>query len=225
MAREIILLAIGALFGLGATVAGVAAPVLYPNVPQWIWHGAFWGGIALMALMAFDAACLLLWHPRLTTIVFLNFGLGFLALAGIAETSPIQKPASASRIQTVRQAFSSTQSLKTLPTFLGGNETLRLDNAAVLHLSAPYSDTSVTLILDDTPIRFPDQDKDGLSVRDAYFSTHDKKNEILFDVGENKRHEIVVGDRTFIVALLEIRQLATPNVAKPREYVFGISEK
>jgi hypothetical protein len=88
MLRDIILLSIGALFGLGATMAGVAAPGYFPNTPQWVWHWSFWGGIALMALMVVDAACAVIWQPRLLTGVCINIGLVFVACAIIAEYSP-----------------------------------------------------------------------------------------------------------------------------------------
>ena len=47
--------AIGAVFGLGATMAAVAAPSHFPNTQPWVWHWLFWGGVAFMTLMASDA--------------------------------------------------------------------------------------------------------------------------------------------------------------------------
>jgi hypothetical protein len=88
MLRDIVILAIGAFFGLGATVAGVAAPGLFPNTPSWIWYWAFWGGICLMSIMAIDAVWLLSWHLRPVSAVIVNIGLALLAWAAIAQFSP-----------------------------------------------------------------------------------------------------------------------------------------
>lgn len=87
MLREITLLALGAIFGLGATMAGAVAPA-YFNLSSWAVHWLFWGGIALMTVMAIDTACLLLWRPQLMTALFSNVGLLFLAAAVISQLSP-----------------------------------------------------------------------------------------------------------------------------------------
>ena len=87
MLREIILLALGAVFGLGATMTGAVAPA-YLNLSSWALHWLFWGGIALMAAMAIDAACLLLWRPQLMTALYFNIGLLFLAAAAVNQLSP-----------------------------------------------------------------------------------------------------------------------------------------
>jgi hypothetical protein len=49
--------------------------------------------------------------------------------------------------------------------------------------------------------------------------------QFVFDRGTNKRHEITVEDRTFIVTLQDIIPRQINGVANPLEYVFGISEK
>jgi hypothetical protein len=87
MLREIIFLALGALFGLGATMAGAVAPT-YLNLSSWGEHWLFWGGIALMTVMAIDAASLLLWQPQLMTALLFTTGLLFLAAAAITHLSP-----------------------------------------------------------------------------------------------------------------------------------------
>lgn len=89
MFREIILLAIGAAFGLGATMSALAAPAHFPNAPPWVWHFLFWLGVALMALMVCDAICLIFWRPRLPTAILANAGLLLLAGAVIAEMAPV----------------------------------------------------------------------------------------------------------------------------------------
>jgi hypothetical protein len=89
MLREIILLVIGALFGLGATMAALAAPAHYTNIPPSIWHWLFWCGMALMALMLVDAGCLVFWRPRFSTGILLNIGLASLAAAATAQYAPV----------------------------------------------------------------------------------------------------------------------------------------
>ena len=92
MLREIVLLALGAIFGLGATMTAAVAPTYLPNMPPWAVHWLFWGGIALMAIMTVDAGCLILWRPRSMTALFLDLGLFFLAAAAISQFSPIPSP-------------------------------------------------------------------------------------------------------------------------------------
>jgi hypothetical protein len=88
MFREIVLLGLGAIFGLGATMAALAAPAHYTNIPPWVWHWLFWSGIALMVLMVVDAACLVSWRPHLSTGILLNIGLAFVAAAVISQYAP-----------------------------------------------------------------------------------------------------------------------------------------
>jgi hypothetical protein len=85
--RDFIVLAIGALFGLGATVTAAVAPS-YVNLPAWAVHWLFWSGIALMALTAVDAPLVLLWRPQLTAALCFNGGLLLVAAAAISQTSP-----------------------------------------------------------------------------------------------------------------------------------------
>jgi hypothetical protein len=87
MPREIVLLALGALFGLGATMTATVAPA-YLNLSTGVAYWLFWGGIALMALIAIDASCLPLWRPRLMSALLFNVGFLFLAAAAISQLSP-----------------------------------------------------------------------------------------------------------------------------------------
>jgi hypothetical protein len=130
-----------------------------------------------------------------------------------------------STTQTVRQAFSETQSIKALPPFLGGNMNLRLDNVAILRLHVPYSMKSVTLVLDVVPMDMSINVSPGISLDGAQGYFHGPSSEYLFDVDQNKRREITVASRTFVVTLLEVRRLSMAGVANPIEYIFGISEK
>jgi hypothetical protein len=219
-------LIIGLLYAaVGALVTALAAKYAGPlfwDIIEW-GAGAIIVGCAVSLWLSFSSATT--GRPFLLPAALINLGLCLVALGFVwhfSLTAPVQ---SASKVQTVRKAFSETQSIKTLPPFLGGNDTLRLDNVATLHLYVPYSDNSITLVLDASPVRLPDQNNDGVAIQGAHTFTHDTKDEIAFDVGVNKRREITVGDRTFVVTLLEVRHLATPDVAKPLEFVFGISEK
>jgi hypothetical protein len=61
MAREFFWFGIGAVFGLGAALMALAAPLYFPNAPNATWHYLFWGGIALMILMIIDGVGLAAW--------------------------------------------------------------------------------------------------------------------------------------------------------------------
>jgi len=64
----------------------------------------------------------------------------------------------------------------------------------------------------------------GISIDGAQGYFHNPSGEYLFDVDQNKRREITVAGRMFLVTLLEVRRLSMAAV-DPIEYVFGISEK
>lgn len=132
---------------------------------------------------------------------------------------------SAPRATTVRTAFSQTQSIKVLPPSLGGNMTLRLDNAATLRLAAPYSMQMLTLVLDAAPVDLGVQTSPGVEVQGAQIYSHAGLSRYTFDVGPQKRQEITVTGRTFVVTLLEVKRPNVTGVANPIEYVFGISER
>lgn len=90
MLKEIVLVAIGAAFGLGTALAAMAAPLLFPNAPSWVWHWMFWSGIALMVLMVADGAFLLIFGRALHfgPSALANFALAALAIAVIWQTMP-----------------------------------------------------------------------------------------------------------------------------------------
>ena len=82
MLKDVVILGVGALFGLGAAMAALAAPSHFPNAPAWVWYWLFWGGLVLMGLMLIDGALLLLWTgegPKLAPGILLN-----VCLAGAA---------------------------------------------------------------------------------------------------------------------------------------------
>jgi hypothetical protein len=129
--------------------------------------------------------------------------------------------AATSGVPITHNAFSATQSINTLPHSLGGTEILNLDNVATLSLGAPSSMDMVTLFL-GLATTYPNIRIPGMSIEDRKVMTIEKR--YVFDL-KNRRQEVAVAGRTFIVTLLEIKILDEPRVAKPREYVFGISEK
>jgi hypothetical protein len=91
--RDVIFLAIGALFGLGTTVMAAAAPLYFPNSPPWLIHAAFWSGIALMALMVLDGGLMFFWGgpgPRLGPGAIINVALMAMTAALIWHYSPAQ---------------------------------------------------------------------------------------------------------------------------------------
>jgi hypothetical protein len=77
---------------------------------------------------------------------------------------------------------------------------------------------SVTLMLDTVPMDISVQHIPGVEVQDAKTYSHAATTPYSFDVDQNKRQEITVADRTFIVTLLGVK-------ANPIEYVFGVSDK
>jgi len=128
-------------------------------------------------------------------------------------------------ITTIRVFFSQTQSIKTMPSFLGGIDNLNLDNLARLKLHIPYSLSEVNLILDVIPRTADVKTSPGVSVTDAQIYDHTRGAIFHFDTGKDKRHEIRIAGRTFVVTLLQIKRLDVAPVANPLEFVFGISEK
>mgnify|MGYP001591711657 CR=1 FL=1 len=125
----------------------------------------------------------------------------------------------------IKSSFSQTQSIKTLPSSLGGIDYLNLDNVATLKLYVPSSLNKVTLLLDVVPISLPDQHNKAFIVEDAQYYNQSLGKQYIFDAGENKRHEIEVGGRVFIITLLKIIKLNITDVPGALEYQFGISER
>jgi hypothetical protein len=158
------------------------------------------------------------WWLQLFGIILALFG-GLCSLVGFI-ISPDQTV-----INSVRAFFSQTQSIKVLPPSLGGVDYLNLDNIARLKLYVPYSREYVTLLLDIIPTDMPSRSGSGIAVEGAQIYDQSLGVTYVFDKGAQKRHEITVAGRKFVVTLLQINQLDVPNVANPLEYVFGISEK
>ncbi len=78
-----------------------AAPLYFPNAPNWVWHWVFWLGISIMALMLLDLALLLAWDDKRSRIgpaLSINTGV-LLVLVGLiwrfeaAPNLPIAPPA------------------------------------------------------------------------------------------------------------------------------------
>ena len=126
---------------------------------------------------------------------------------------------------TTTTKFSQTQSIKVLPPSFGGNDSLNLDNIAKLKLHIPFSINLITMLLDVVVTNLPDQHTDNFSVEGTQYYNQTSGTQYIFNTTNNKRHEIAVGGRIFIVTLLSINKLSIPNVPIATEYQFGISEK
>lgn len=158
------------------------------------------------------------WWLQFVGLILLFIGGGF-SLVGFM-ISPQETV-----VQSLRNFFSQTQSIKVLPPSLGGNDSLSLDNVAILRLHVPYSLTSVTLLLDVVPTSLPDQHNAALIVEGAQYYNQLSGKEYVFNTTNNKRYEIAVAGRVFIVTLLKVVKLNVENVPQALEYQFGISEK
>jgi hypothetical protein len=91
MLKEILLLAIGGIFGLGATLMAAAGPFYFPNTAPWVIHAAFWGGLALMGLMILDAGLMFLWRdagPKLGPGIVINLAIAAIVGALVWHYSP-----------------------------------------------------------------------------------------------------------------------------------------
>lgn len=143
---------------------------------------------------------------------------------GIDINDKKNKESSAPNIS-VRNFFSDTQSIKILPSSLGGNDSLNLDNVATLQVHVPYTENSITLLLDVVTTELPSISTESMTVEGVTTYNHRLGATYFFDTAEHKRHNISVGNRTFVVTLLGVKMLDVPNVPVAREYEFGISEK
>jgi hypothetical protein len=92
MHKDLVLLIIAAVFGLGATLAAMALPSRYPNTPAWVWHWMFWGGVILMIMMAADIVWLWLQRPSLKTAALVNAGMLFLGLGVVSVFDDLGAP-------------------------------------------------------------------------------------------------------------------------------------
>jgi hypothetical protein len=146
--------------------------------------------------------------------------------------------------QRTRPLYSATQIINNLSLSSG---VLNLDNLATLTLSPPIRAGKITLVLDavllgepkgqtapveaapPTVEELPDGNlradvSERLQFEDSAsaFSSHPEQ-EYVFDLDDNKRREISVGGRTFIVTLKAIRPLRGKG-DNAVEYEFGVSE-
>jgi hypothetical protein len=221
---DYVLLALTAAAGLVATAGGIMLTARRP--PNRAVKAAFYIAAACFGLLG------ILWGMQArdySMSVRLGAAAITAAVAAIALTYVLSLISdhfeSESPIPTVRTAFSATESIKMWPPFLGGTEMLNLDNVAVLRALTETND-QITFALNSVPIRMRDIDTPDLKIQGAQF--HIIKGdtpEYLFDRDKNKRHEITVEGRTFVVILQDIVPRDIPNVASPIEYIFGISEK
>ncbi len=124
MLRDLILLGIGAVFGLGTALAAMAAPLYFPNAPPWVWHWMFWTGIALMVLMITDGAILFFFGRtfHLGPAALANICLFGLAIALIWQTaSPAKQTPSniavGCRSEVLPKTFGPNESVRVLSLF------------------------------------------------------------------------------------------------------------
>lgn len=161
----------------------------------------------------------------LTSIVPLRIGFVLTFMGAVFSLMGFVISPQQTIINSIRLLFSETQSIKFLPTALGGNDTINLDNIATLKLYVPSSIDRVTLLLDVVPIALPDKQTDFFKVEDAQSYNQTTGVTYVFDTNKNRRHEITLKNRTFIVTLQKIRKLKVENIPGALEYQFGISEK
>jgi hypothetical protein len=134
------------------------------------------------------------------------------------------------QIPRVRQAFSAADSIKSWPCFLGGKSNLNIDNIAMLQAdwTAPHNTREITLLLNSISLTEPSrksvQGKFEVACWEVVMRDKDTRS-FKFDIASNRRHEIRIDDRTYVVALLEVEKLEIKDVSDPLEYKFGISEK
>ena len=180
----------GTIAGVAAVVAAVTA-VAYPQ--------------------AFPSAPI--WTHRL---VFFSGLAAALILAALA----LWPYAAEQKSPTNTSGFSATEIVSNLPPSLGGDPTLKLGNVATMRLSGSYSDTSVTMQADVTPIHLPNRRSNDGQVEGAAVYVMGK--EWTFDTAENKRHIIDVGGSVFAVTLLDVDPRPVAGVARPVKYTFGV---
>lgn len=123
-----------------------------------------------------------------------------------------------------RMAYSSYQTINTLPPSLGGSNTINLDTAGTLKRFVPYSIAGVSMMLDATPVYFPPTSTPEAQIEERSLVIGIKKV-YYFDTDQGQRQKIMVAGRTFAVTLLSIRVLDVTGVSNPLEYKFGISEE
>lgn len=92
MLKDMALVALGAVFGLGASMTAVSAPAYFPGVQMWIWHTLFWAGVAIMTLMVVDAVLIVLWssssEPKVFPALGINLGICLIGASLIYFYSP-----------------------------------------------------------------------------------------------------------------------------------------
>jgi hypothetical protein len=149
----------------------------------------------------------------------------FLLFASFSISTYVLTTGEASSVKITRSAFSDTQFIRVLPSDMGGNMVLNLDNVGTLRLHAPYSSEKITMLLDVVPISAPNQHLPGVEFRDIETYNQSTGTQYTFDTDKDRRHEVKVANRTFLVTLMRIKKLDVPNVPVAIEYQFGISEK
>ena len=124
-------------------------------------------------------------------------------------------PPLVSGVLRTKPLYNSTQEIITYPPSMGGRSSMNLDNIASLDLLTADKGDQITLVLNATTLTLPNAE--------IITGQHP---EFVFDSGANKRHQIQVEARKFLVTLLHVEAHPTPNFGwTPKVFVFGISEK
>jgi hypothetical protein len=202
-----------------AATMNASAPGEFLAVRICVWTAA--GLIFFLVLWALYRDAASIWHYALAALVIVSLMFGtpaFLRWVDFKEEASHQIPR-------VRAAFSATQNIKLWAPSLGGSETLNLDNTAVLRVIGDASISQITLSLDTVPARLNDMGSPGkFKAEGLQFQIRDPSKEYLFDTDKNKRHEIKVEGRTFVVVLQDVFPRPKEG-SNAFEYFFGISEK
>jgi len=90
MSRDLALLIVAAVFGLGVAMVALAQPSYLPHVPKSTWHWLFWGGLALMLLMILDVVGIKFWREYTLSASLGNVGILPLCAAVIAFYRPVE---------------------------------------------------------------------------------------------------------------------------------------
>ncbi|MDG1708115.1 MAG: hypothetical protein P8H03_05100 [Emcibacteraceae bacterium] len=120
--------------------------------------------------------------------------------------------------------FSEEQTVNTLPPHLGGKDRLNLGNIGSLLRLVPCNNEMVTMAVDAVPINYPDKVTPNMEVRNLNIMSGPLER-IEFNNGVNKRHNIDVDGKVFVVTLIKTEVLEVKNVNNAVSYTFNIAER
>ncbi len=121
--------------------------------------------------------------------------------------------------------FSQTQTIRLMPTGMGGNRTLYLDDVGTMTTFAPTTGSMITMLVDAPFVHLPDVTNGTAHISNHEFGmSRGPLHELVFDLWGSRQHEVTVSGHVFSVKLIAIRRLQI-NAVNPDEYVFGVREK